>query len=170
VRLTAWPRCVQRVVPDFVAQSGDPYGDGRGGESIYGQMQGRRCLCFWLFHAIGPKAHLGAATASAACAALFTGPYFDDEISAKLSHDRKGVVSMANAGSVLTRGCLRRAGDRTVSVRMWLESSSAAPHSLVAAVAGLLCLHAAATPTAVSSSSPSRSALTLTASTPCSGM
>lgn len=50
-----------RVVPDFVAQTGDPYGDGRGGESIYG-------------------------------------PYFDDEISAKLSHDKKGIVSMANAG------------------------------------------------------------------------
>jgi len=50
-----------RVVPDFVAQTGDPYGDGRGGESIYG-------------------------------------PYFDDEISAKLSHDRAGIVSMANAG------------------------------------------------------------------------
>lgn len=50
-----------RVVPDFVAQTGDPYGDGRGGESIYG-------------------------------------PYFDDEISAKLSHDRKGIVAMANAG------------------------------------------------------------------------
>ena len=29
-----------RVVPDFVAQTGDPYGDGRGGESIYGQTSG----------------------------------------------------------------------------------------------------------------------------------
>lgn len=56
------PPSPQRVVPDFVAQTGDPYGDGRGGESIYG-------------------------------------PYFDDEISAKLSHDRKGTVSMANASS-----------------------------------------------------------------------
>lgn len=50
-----------RVIPDFVCQTGDPLGDGRGGESIYG-------------------------------------PYFDDEIVAKLSHDRKGVVAMANAG------------------------------------------------------------------------
>lgn len=50
-----------RLVPGFVAQTGDPYGDGRGGESIYGA-------------------------------------YFDDEIVAKLSHNRRGVVSMANAG------------------------------------------------------------------------
>jgi len=50
-----------RVIPDFVCQTGDPYGDGRGGESIYG-------------------------------------PYFEDEIVAKLSHDSKGIVSMANAG------------------------------------------------------------------------
>eukprot|EP00462_Mataza_sp_D1_P002977 CAMPEP_0175103080 /NCGR_PEP_ID=MMETSP0086_2-20121207/8852_1 /TAXON_ID=136419 /ORGANISM="Unknown Unknown, Strain D1" /LENGTH=137 /DNA_ID=CAMNT_0016378079 /DNA_START=60 /DNA_END=469 /DNA_ORIENTATION=- len=50
-----------RVIPEFVAQTGDPYGDGHGGESIYG-------------------------------------PYFDDEIVAKLSHDRRGIVSMANAG------------------------------------------------------------------------
>lgn len=50
-----------RIISDFVAQTGDPYGDGRGGESIWGQ-------------------------------------YFEDEIVAKLSHDRVGIVSMANAG------------------------------------------------------------------------
>eukprot|EP00823_Brevimastigomonas_motovehiculus_P007747 TRINITY_DN689_c0_g1_i1.p1 TRINITY_DN689_c0_g1~~TRINITY_DN689_c0_g1_i1.p1 ORF type:complete len:186 (-),score=13.86 TRINITY_DN689_c0_g1_i1:299-856(-) len=50
-----------RVVPDFVAQTGDPLGDGTGGESIYGRP-------------------------------------FEDEIKGKLSHDKKGVVSMANAG------------------------------------------------------------------------
>jgi len=50
-----------RVVPDFVAQTGDPHNNGRGGESIYG-------------------------------------PCFEDEIKGSLSHDRKGVVAMANAG------------------------------------------------------------------------
>jgi len=50
-----------RVIPDFVVQTGDPYGDGRGGESIYG-------------------------------------PAFEDEIKGSLSHDQRGVVSMANAG------------------------------------------------------------------------
>jgi cyclophilin family peptidyl-prolyl cis-trans isomerase len=51
----------QRVVADFVAQTGDPLGDGSGGESIYG-------------------------------------PYFEDEIVARLSHNRKGILAMANAG------------------------------------------------------------------------
>lgn len=50
-----------RVIPDFVAQTGDPLGTGKGGESIYG-------------------------------------PTFDDEITAKLSHTCRGMVSMANAG------------------------------------------------------------------------
>eukprot|EP00002_Diphylleia_rotans_P022736 TRINITY_DN4461_c0_g1_i1.p1 TRINITY_DN4461_c0_g1~~TRINITY_DN4461_c0_g1_i1.p1 ORF type:complete len:187 (-),score=44.42 TRINITY_DN4461_c0_g1_i1:453-1013(-) len=50
-----------RVIRDFMCQTGDPLGNGTGGESIYG-------------------------------------PVFDDEITAKLSHDRKGIVSMANAG------------------------------------------------------------------------
>lgn len=50
-----------RVIPGFVAQTGDPFGDGHGGESIYG-------------------------------------PEFEDENVARLSHNRKGVVSMANRG------------------------------------------------------------------------
>eukprot|EP00899_Mesostigma_viride_P022642 jgi/Mesvir1/3562/Mv12028-RA.1 len=50
-----------RLIQDFMCQAGDPFGDGSGGESIYG-------------------------------------PTFDDEISAKLGHDAKGIVSMANAG------------------------------------------------------------------------
>ncbi|OAE27866.1 hypothetical protein AXG93_3459s1090 [Marchantia polymorpha subsp. ruderalis] len=52
---------MQKIVPDFMCQSGDPSGTGGGGLSIYG-------------------------------------PKFGDEISAKRSHDRKGVVSMANFG------------------------------------------------------------------------
>eukprot|EP00976_Prorocentrum_cordatum_P114879 1195913-Prorocentrum_minimum.AAC.16 len=44
-----------------MAQTGDPFGDGTGGESIYG-------------------------------------PTFEDEIVAKLSHDSRGIVAMANAG------------------------------------------------------------------------
>lgn len=52
---------MQRIVPNFLLQTGDPLGDGTGGRSIYGQ-------------------------------------YFEDEIRAKLSHDRPGRVSMANTG------------------------------------------------------------------------
>mmetsp|Transcript_17479 Transcript_17479/g.38075 ORF Transcript_17479/g.38075 Transcript_17479/m.38075 type:complete len:191 (-) Transcript_17479:189-761(-) len=50
-----------RLIPDFITQTGDPFGDGTGGESIYG-------------------------------------PTFEDEIVAKLSHDSRGIVAMANAG------------------------------------------------------------------------
>eukprot|EP00163_Fabomonas_tropica_P024168 TRINITY_DN417_c0_g3_i2.p1 TRINITY_DN417_c0_g3~~TRINITY_DN417_c0_g3_i2.p1 ORF type:complete len:187 (-),score=24.51 TRINITY_DN417_c0_g3_i2:50-610(-) len=50
-----------QVVKDTLIKTGDPYGNGTGGESIYG-------------------------------------PTFDDEITKKLSHDRMGVVSMANDG------------------------------------------------------------------------
>lgn len=50
-----------RLIPNFICQSGDPTGTGKGGESIYG-------------------------------------PMFEDEMSAKLSHDRRGMVSMANFG------------------------------------------------------------------------
>lgn len=50
-----------RVVPGFVAQTGDPHGDGSGGESIYGTM-------------------------------------FDDELVGRLSHNRRGIVSMASSG------------------------------------------------------------------------
>ncbi|CAM6101801.1 unnamed protein product [Calypogeia fissa] len=50
-----------KIVSDFMCQSGDPSGSGRGGESIYGSR-------------------------------------FPDEMSAKHSHDRRGIVSMANFG------------------------------------------------------------------------
>lgn len=49
------------IIKDFVAQTGDPHGNGSGGESIYG-------------------------------------PTFADEINAKLGHNKRGVVSMTNAG------------------------------------------------------------------------
>ena len=51
----------KRVVEDYLCQTGDPLGDGSGGESIYGK-------------------------------------HFEDEIVGKLSHDKLGVVSMANTG------------------------------------------------------------------------
>eukprot|EP00192_Tetraselmis_astigmatica_P014523 CAMPEP_0117697940 /NCGR_PEP_ID=MMETSP0804-20121206/29503_1 /TAXON_ID=1074897 /ORGANISM="Tetraselmis astigmatica, Strain CCMP880" /LENGTH=182 /DNA_ID=CAMNT_0005512237 /DNA_START=358 /DNA_END=906 /DNA_ORIENTATION=- len=50
-----------RLVPDFMAQTGDPLGNGTGGESIYG-------------------------------------PTFEDEVVAKLSHSKPGMLSMANSG------------------------------------------------------------------------
>jgi hypothetical protein len=71
-------------------------GDGRGGESIYGQMTDSPAgfLQFWY--------HLSVLILLDKFFPLsvheFSGPYFDDEISARLSHDRRGIVSMANAG------------------------------------------------------------------------
>jgi peptidyl-prolyl cis-trans isomerase-like 4 len=57
-----------KVERNFMAQSGDPTGTGRGGESAAQLLYGAQAR------------------------------YFDDEISATLKHDRRGVVSMANAG------------------------------------------------------------------------
>ncbi|GJQ13467.1 hypothetical protein GpartN1_g5258.t1 [Galdieria partita] len=58
----------------FVIQTGDPTNTGKGGESIYG-------ICF------GEQAR-----------------YFEDEFTPKLRHNRKGRVSMANAGQPNTNG------------------------------------------------------------------
>lgn len=58
----------------FVIQAGDPTNTGKGGESIYG-------ICF------GEQAR-----------------YFEDEFTPKLRHNRKGRVSMANAGEPNTNG------------------------------------------------------------------
>jgi peptidyl-prolyl cis-trans isomerase-like 1 len=51
---------IHRITPVLV-QTGDPLGDGSGGESIYGHV-------------------------------------FDDEITKRLSHNKRGTVSMANSG------------------------------------------------------------------------
>lgn len=53
---------------DFAIQTGDPTGTGEGGVSIYGQMYGEQAR------------------------------YFTDEIRKELSHNKIGIVSMANAG------------------------------------------------------------------------
>ena len=60
------------VTKDFVAQTGDPTGTGKGGDSIYGVLYGYRAR------------------------------FFDDEIRSSLKHERKGTVSMASAGQIET--------------------------------------------------------------------
>lgn len=73
----------QRVIPGFVAQTGDPYGDGMGGESIYG-------------------------------------PYFDDEIVARLSHDRRGsdtyLVSILLSLIISSFSCFPLSHDNSVEL------------------------------------------------------
>ena len=56
------------VSKDFVVQTGDPTGTGKGGSSIYGQLYGEQAR------------------------------FFEDEIRASLKHKAKGTVSMASAG------------------------------------------------------------------------
>ena len=56
------------VTKDFVAQTGDPTGTGKGGDSIYRVLYG------------------------------YQARFFDDEIRSSLKHERKGTVSMASAG------------------------------------------------------------------------
>ncbi|KAH7428520.1 hypothetical protein KP509_09G005300 [Ceratopteris richardii] len=53
-----------------------------------------------LFHKVVPgfMCQTGDPTSTGKCGSSIYGPVFADEISAKHSHDRKGMVSMANAG------------------------------------------------------------------------
>eukprot|EP00191_Tetraselmis_sp_GSL018_P024101 CAMPEP_0177622224 /NCGR_PEP_ID=MMETSP0419_2-20121207/28102_1 /TAXON_ID=582737 /ORGANISM="Tetraselmis sp., Strain GSL018" /LENGTH=398 /DNA_ID=CAMNT_0019122389 /DNA_START=109 /DNA_END=1302 /DNA_ORIENTATION=+ len=57
-----------KVMKDFIVQTGDPTGTGRGGSSVYGILYGEQARCF------------------------------EDEIRPHLKHKRKGTVSMANGG------------------------------------------------------------------------
>src|SRR6185437_9454223 len=56
---------------NFLAQTGDPTGTGRDGQSIYGLLKGSRRR------------------------------FFDDEIQSTLRHNKRGTLSMANAGKNL---------------------------------------------------------------------
>jgi peptidyl-prolyl cis-trans isomerase-like 4 len=60
-----------RVQKDFLVQTGDPSGTGKGGESIYGILRGEKFR------------------------------FFNDEIRPQLKHKKIGTVSMANAGENL---------------------------------------------------------------------
>mmetsp|Transcript_21489 Transcript_21489/g.34746 ORF Transcript_21489/g.34746 Transcript_21489/m.34746 type:complete len:458 (+) Transcript_21489:44-1417(+) len=62
------------VQKDFIAQTGDPDGSGRGGSSIWGIMYGEQAR------------------------------FFDDEISKKIKHSKRGTVAMANTGGSNTNG------------------------------------------------------------------
>ena len=56
------------VIRDFVVQTGDPTGTGKGGDSVYGKLYGEQAR------------------------------FFEDEIRATLKHGAKGTVSMASGG------------------------------------------------------------------------
>ena len=56
------------VTKDFVVQTGDPTGTGKGGDSVYGKLYGEQAR------------------------------FFEDEIRATLKHKEKGTVSMASGG------------------------------------------------------------------------
>jgi len=58
------------VQPGFVAQTGDPTGKGRGGESIFAQLYGDQAK------------------------------YFESEVTPRIKHTRPGLVSMVNCGGV----------------------------------------------------------------------
>jgi peptidyl-prolyl cis-trans isomerase-like 4 len=57
-----------KVEKDFIAQSGDPTGTGRGGSSLNGVLYGEQAR------------------------------FFDDEITPKLTHQKRGTLSMASSG------------------------------------------------------------------------
>jgi len=62
------------VQPGFVAQTGDPTGKGRGGESIFAQLYGEQAK------------------------------YFESEVTPRIKHTRPGLVSMVNCGTVGEEG------------------------------------------------------------------
>ncbi|KAK3754390.1 hypothetical protein QZH41_011176 [Actinostola sp. cb2023] len=67
-----------RVIRNFMIQTGDPTGTGRGGASIYGK-QLHSNLQFIVVHCYSPT--------------------FEDEITRDLKHTGAGVLSMANSGA-----------------------------------------------------------------------
>ena len=71
-KIKYYNNCVfHHIEKDYLIQSGDPTNTGKGGESIYGILNGE-----------GSK-------------------YFADEINPKLRHTKKGTVAMANKGKNL---------------------------------------------------------------------
>ena len=69
---------VYSVQHDFLMQTGDPTGTGRGGSSIYGALYGDQAR------------------------------FFDDELRPALTHARKGTVGMASVGPGLNGSQVRR--------------------------------------------------------------
>ncbi|KAF6254558.1 peptidylprolyl isomerase-like protein [Scenedesmus sp. NREL 46B-D3] len=68
-KLKYYNNCIfHNVQRNFIAQTGDPSGTGKGGESVYGLMYGSQAR------------------------------FFDDEISPKRKHAKRGAVGMASAG------------------------------------------------------------------------
>ena len=70
-----------------MAQTGDPTGKGRGGESIFAQLYGDQ---------VGQKNTIF--TFSIEFNGLFQAKYFESEVTPRIKHTRPGLVSMVNCG------------------------------------------------------------------------
>ena len=76
------------VQPDFIAQTGDPTGTGRGGESVFSQLYGEQVRDRCTQASLPQSDH----------DCIFQARYFEAETIPRIKHTKHGLISMVNCG------------------------------------------------------------------------
>ena len=84
------------VQPDFIAQTGDPTGTGRGGESIFSQLYGEQVRDRYSDAALPQRSEKRLQCFVIRC--NFQARYFEAESIPRIKHTKHGLISMVNCG------------------------------------------------------------------------